>query len=363
MTAALAIKSAMQARDLKGTLKVIGAPAEEQLVSRPYLVRDGCFDDVDLCFAAHVGSQFAAGYGVIQSALISATFTFHGETAHAGTAPWKGRDALDAVVLMDVGMAEYREHMLPNTQCQRVITNGGNQPNVIPKIATVWWYFRATTADGAIAVFERAKKVAEGAGLMTQTSCEVEVLSAVWPVRCNQMLAELVEREAERVGMPDWSEEENDLAVSLQDKGGLKPVGLSRVIAKSKGPSKQKSSANDAGDVSWKVPMAKLYFPSNVPNIDYHHWAAGAALATSIAHKGVVAGSKVLAGSILECFMDQKFVSDAKSQFKSEIGETVYKSLLPSEQKPPVGLNQATMMKFRALMSQHYVSQRPKFLE
>ncbi|MGH7089640.1 MAG: hypothetical protein ACREFQ_12145, partial [Stellaceae bacterium] len=100
---ALAAARAIDAFGLKGTLKVFGAPAEEQLVSRPYFVRDGLFDDVDLAFHGHLTDEFKAPYGVLQSALISASFHFTGETAHAGVAPWLARDALDAVVLMDMG--------------------------------------------------------------------------------------------------------------------------------------------------------------------------------------------------------------------------------------------------------------------
>ena len=133
VASALAAKAAMEQFGLKGTLKVFGAPAEEQLVSRPYFVRDGWFDDVDVAFHDHIGGDFGVGYGLIQSALVSATFTFHGETAHAGVAPWSGRDALDGVVLMDMGMAQYREHMMPTMRAQRVITEGGDQPNVIPR--------------------------------------------------------------------------------------------------------------------------------------------------------------------------------------------------------------------------------------
>ena len=103
VSAALAAKAAMEKFGLRGTLKVFGAPAEEQLISRPYFMRDGWFDDVDVALTPHVGHQHGVGYGLIQSSSISAIFTFHGETAHAGTAPWKGRDALDAVILMDVG--------------------------------------------------------------------------------------------------------------------------------------------------------------------------------------------------------------------------------------------------------------------
>ena len=171
---ALAAARAIDRFGFKGTLKVFGAPAEEQLVSRPYYVRDGYFDDVDLAFHDHIGNEFKAAYGVQQAALISATFTFPGQTALAGVAGGMGRDALDGVVLMDMGVAQYREHMMPTMNCQRVITNGGDQPNVLPRTAAVWWYFRASTAELVRKLFDQAKKIAEGAALMTNT--EVEVL-------------------------------------------------------------------------------------------------------------------------------------------------------------------------------------------
>ena len=137
IASALAAKAAMEKFGLKGTLKVFGAPAEEQLLSRPYIVRDGWFDDVDLAFHNHIAGDFGVGYGLIQAALVSATFTFHGETAHAGMAPWRGRDALDGVVLMDMGLAQYREHTTPTMRMHRVITEGGDQPNVVPRRAAV----------------------------------------------------------------------------------------------------------------------------------------------------------------------------------------------------------------------------------
>jgi aminobenzoyl-glutamate utilization protein B len=358
---ALAAKAAMEKFGLKGTLKVFGAPAEEQLISRPYFVRDGYFDDVDVALTPHIGSDFNVGYGLLQTALISAVFTFHGETAHAGVAPWKGRDALDAVVLMDVGMAEYREHLVPGMLCQRVITNGGNQPNVIPKTAAVWWYFRGQSAEQAMKLFERAKKVAEGAALMTDTTMDVDVQAAVWPVRGNQTMAELVQAEYERIGTPEWTAEEDALARALQAKAKVAVDGLSRAVRRMKGPAVQRPAANDAGDVSWKVPMVKMYYPANIPNISFHHWAAGVALATSIAHKGAVAASKVVAGALIECFRDPAVVAQAKATFAKEVADTKYFSMLPAEQKPPVELNRAMMEKFRPAMREHYVKERPVF--
>jgi aminobenzoyl-glutamate utilization protein B len=361
IASALAAKAAMEKFGLKGTLKVFGAPAEEQLLSRPYIVRDGWFDDVDLAFHNHIAGDFGVGYGLIQAALVSATFTFHGETAHAGMAPWRGRDALDGVVLMDMGLAQYREHTTPTMRMHRVITEGGNQPNVVPRRAAVWWYFRDSTAEGAGKLFEQAKRIAEGAALMSNTKVEVDVMSAVWPVRGNRTLAELVEREIETVGLPSWSEQEDALARAVQAKVNVPVEGLARRYVPMKGPAVQKAAANDAGDISWKVPMVKLYFPATVPNISFHHWVAGVPLATSIAHKGAVAGAKVMAASIVECFSNPAVIDEAKRSFKEELAGTEYRSLLPPGQKPPLTLNRATMDKFRPLMAQHYLKEKPKF--
>jgi aminobenzoyl-glutamate utilization protein B len=361
IASALAAKAAMEKFGLKGTLKVFGAPAEEQLLSRPYIVRDGWFDDVDLAFHNHIAGNFGVGYGLIQAALVSATFTFHGETAHAGMAPWRGRDALDGVVLMDMGLAQYREHTTPTMRMHRVITEGGDQPNVVPRRAAVWWYFRDSTAEGAGKLFEQAKRIAEGAALMSNTKVEVDVMSAVWPVRGNRTLAELVEREIETVGLPSWSEQEDALARAVQAKVNVPVEGLARRYLPMKGPAVQKAAANDAGDISWKVPMVKLYFPATVPNISFHHWVAGVPLATSIAHKGAVAGAKVMAASIVECFSNPAVIDEAKRSFKEELAGSEYRSLLPPGQKPPLTLNRATMDKFRPLMAQHYLKEKPKF--
>ncbi|MEA2937781.1 MAG: aminobenzoyl-glutamate utilization protein [Alphaproteobacteria bacterium] len=358
---ALAVRQAMEKFGLKGTLKVFGAPAEEQLVSRPYFVRDGWFDDVDVSFHDHIGSEFSSSHGLLQSALVSATFTFHGETAHAGTSPWNGRDALDGVMLMDAGMAQYREHMRPSMRVHRVITNGGDQPNVIPRVASIWWFFRDGSAEGAQALFDQAKKIAAGAAMMSNTTVEVDVLSAVWPLRCNRTLAELVQRNIEVVGMPAWTDDEDRLARALQGNAKVKVEGLRREIKPMKGETVPRTSANDAGDVSWKVPMAKFYYPANVPNINSHHWGAGVVLATSIAHKGAVAGAKAFAAAVTECFTNPAVVAEAKRTFEEELGGVEYKSMLPADQKPPVELNRTIMDKFRPAMREHYLKETPEF--
>lgn len=359
LVAAVALRYAMERFNYPGTLKIFGAPAEEQLLSRPYFVRDGFFDDVDIAFHDHIYDEFKADYGLIQSAAVSAEFHFHGESAHAAVSPHKARDALDAVILMDNGISQYREHMLPTMTAHRVITNGGMQPNVIPSLASVWWYFRDPTAEGARRLFDQAKKIAQGAALMANCQLTVDVRAAVWPVRLNETMAKVIQRNIEAIGMPTWTSEEQDFAQALQKQVGVPIVGLRNQATPLTGPTPQIAASNDCGDVSWKVPMARIWFPSNVPHLAFHHWSAGAALATSIAHKGATVGAKALASSVIDFLVDPELLRQTRETFKQEIGDVVYKPLLPEGQRPLPDLNRTEMEKYRPLMEQHYIQERP----
>lgn len=354
---AIALKRAMERFGLKGALKVFGTPAEEQLLARPYFVHDGYFDDVDVAFHNHLGGSLSTTYGKTNSAMVSAKFTFLGETSHSAVKPWNARDALDAVVLMDMGVAQYREHMKPTMRVHRVITEGGQQPNVVPGRAQVWWYFRDLTADGARKLFEQGRKIAEGAATMTNTGVQVDVLSAVWPVRINRTLAEIVQKNIEMVGMPVWTEVEQEFARKLQAKADTEEAGqklsISPLMLATQG-----ASSNDSGDVTWVVPTARITFPSNVPNIPFHHWTAGAALATSIAHKGAVVGAKAFSGSVIDLLENPGSIAEVTSTFKEEISGAGYRSLLPADQQPQVGANHDMMEAWRTKMRPFY-SQEP----
>ena len=358
--AAFAVKKAMDQFGLKGTLKVFGAPAEEQLVSRPFFVRDGHFRDVDVALHDHIGTGFGTVYGLRQYALISAEFTFKGQSAHAATAPWNAKDALDAAVLMDIGWDKLREHLEPTQRSHRVITNGGDQPNVIPNKSTIWWFFREASAEKTRALFDKAKRIAEGAAIMTDTGWEVNVLSAVWPTRANRTLAEVIQKNVEAIGMPQWAEAEQALVCELQTKVKAKANGMPTKVTPLK-ECVQSVSANDSGEVSWVVPTGLITFPSNVPGVSYHHWSAGVSLATSIAHKGAMAGAKAMAASAIDLFMDPRLVAQARETFKEEIGDTEYRPLLPPDQKPPLDLNRDLMERYRPEMRKHYLKEKPLF--
>jgi aminobenzoyl-glutamate utilization protein B len=358
--AAFAVRQAIDTHHLTGTIKLFSAPAEEQGISRPYFVRDGYFRDVDAALHAHVGSDLSTSYGPRQYAVLSVEYEFFGKTAHAATSPWTGVSAADAVKLMDLGWDVLREHLPPTQRSHSVIVSGGVQPNVVPDYAKIWYYFREATYEGADDLYTKARKVAEGAALMTGTTWKEKVLSACWPTRDNRTMAEVVQANIDQVGMPTWTSEEQELARRIQRAAGEKEVGL-ETTRRPLRAAVQSTSSNDSGDVTWTVPHGRITFPSNVPGVPFHHWAAAIAEATSIAHKGEVVGAKVMAGSIIDLLTQPQLLAKARETFAQEVKGSTYRSLLPPDQKPPLDLNADEMAKYRDSMRPHYLKGEIRF--
>jgi aminobenzoyl-glutamate utilization protein B len=213
--AALAIKELLDKYNLPGTIVVYGGPAEEIVASRGYMVNAGLFDGVDVGMDVHIGSDLGSGYGLNNLANVSVQWTFKGVQGH-GASPWTAKSALDAVELMNAGMNYLREHLPLDMRFHYVITVGGKQPNVVPAEATVWYYFRQTNYERLVALWERARLVAEGATLMTGTTVTERVLAGSWPITNNKSLAELVQSNVEKVGMPQWSADDIAFAEAFQ---------------------------------------------------------------------------------------------------------------------------------------------------
>jgi aminobenzoyl-glutamate utilization protein B len=358
--AAFALKQAMEQYRLPGTVVLSFGPAEEQLVSRPFLVRAGLLRDIDAAMLVHIGSTFGTGSGLLNYAAISAEFTFRGKTAHGSNNPWDGKDAVDAVVLMDTGVNALREHMRPTARAHRTITHGGIQPNIIADLGKIWWFVRDANTPQMMDNFARIVRIAEGAARMTDTTVTHEVNASAWPQLGNRAIAEAIQRNIEGVGMPAWSREENEFALRLQRSIGASPSGLStRPLALGQRP--QSFSSNDNGDVTWVVPCGYFTFPASVPGIPYHNWVAAITPTMSLSHRGQVAGAKVLAASMLDLLTDAELLKRAAAQFEHDTRESKYFSLLPPGAKPPLDLNRPVMDRFRPQLQKLYTGKTPVF--
>jgi aminobenzoyl-glutamate utilization protein B len=189
--AALTVKEIMVENNLSGTLILWPGVAEELVGTKAYFTRDGYFDDVDISIFTHVSNNLTVSYGQARgTGLISVEYTFEGEAAHAAGSPWRGRSAADAVELMNIGWQYQREHLDPLHRSHSVIKNGGDQPNVVPSKASIWYYFRHVTYPKIMEVYERANKIAEGAALMTNTKMSKKILGSAWPRHFNKTIAE-----------------------------------------------------------------------------------------------------------------------------------------------------------------------------
>lgn len=351
--AALAVRDVMKRENLSGTIKLWPGVAEELLATKAYLVRAGVFKDVDVCLFSHVSSNFGVAWGSTDATgLVSVEYTFNGQSAHSAGAPWRGRSALDAVELMNVGWNYKREHLRLQQRSHYVITNGGHQPNVVPPTASVWYYFRETDYPRIKAMWEAGDAMAQGAALMTGTTVTSRLLGAAWPQHMNKVVAEVAAENIKVVGLPAWSEADQALAKAVQREVGVFPSGLPIVPQGLVNPisddEKRGGGSDDIGDVSWNVPTITLRYPANIPNLAGHHWTSAIAMATPIAHKGVVAGAKVQALTVLDLITRPELVAQAWDYFRDvQTKDVKYTSFLRPEDQPAIWLNTEVMQQFR----------------
>ncbi|HOL73531.1 MAG TPA: amidohydrolase [Bryobacteraceae bacterium] len=350
ITAAIAVKQVMQRHRLPGTIRVYPGVAEELLASRTYMVMAGLFRDVDAMLSCHVASEFSTSYGPRGSGLVSTQFTFEGRSAHSAGSPWSGRSALDAVELMNAGWNFRREHLRPEQRSHYVIVDGGDQPNVVPPTATVWYFFRELDYDRIRELHEIGRRIAAGAAMMTDTTVKERVLAATWPGHFNKPMAEALHANIKRVGMPAWSPEDVKLAIAAQKELGVTADGLSTTIRELATPSAVPApgGSDDIAEVSWNVPTVVLRYPANIPRMIGHHWSSAIAMATPIAHKGTTAGAKAQAMTAIDLLVDPQLLEAARQYFAEQTKTTKWKSLIPEGTQPPIHLNREKMERFRA---------------
>jgi len=360
--AALAVKDVMTREKMSGTIMLWPGVAEEQLGSKAYYVRAGVFKDVDANLFAHVSDEYGISWGDESAlALISAQFKFKGQSAHAAGAPWRGRSALDAVMNMANAWEFHREHMEPAQRSHYVITDGGDQPNVVPSTAAIWFYFRERDYDRVTKMFEDAKQIGRAAAMATFTTLDtVQVIGSAWRPHFNKPIAQMMHANAVRVGMPAWDANDQAMARGVQRMMGRPDSGLRTVVSPLRTPQEAAAASSgtgsdDIGDVTWTVPSVTLYYPANIPGTPGHNWADGIAMATPIAHKGVVAGAKVQAMTLLDLLLQPRLVSDAKDYFTNVQTKTVkYHPLMAPSDQPATWLNAEKMARFRDQMRKFY---------
>ena len=371
--AAIAVKKVMEREKLQGTIQLWPGVAEEQLGTKAYFVRAGMFKNVDAVLFTHVADNLSvtSGPATNQSGMVSVEYLFKGESAHGAGAPWRGKSALDAVELMNVGWNFRREHLRLAQRSHYVITNGGDQPNVVPPTASVWYYFREADYENIMNMWRIGDNMAKAATLMTDTTHTSRLLGSAWPGHFNRPIAEAMYENIKKVGLPQWSEDDQALAKGLQKELKLpQQRGLAVRLTEMRAPRAAAPDGDDSpgapaqptgggsddiGDVSWNVPTVTLRYPANIPAGPGHNWANAIAMATPIAHKGVVAGAKAQAMTMLDLLVQPELVKNSWDYFNNvQTKDVKYQTFLRPDDKPAIWLNQKIMEQYRDRMKPLY---------
>lgn len=334
--AAIAAKHVMEAKEILGTLRVYGCAAEETEGAKIYMAREGLFNDLDACFHWHPG-PLAGVLNVRMAANNAMKIEFHGRSAHAGLEPWKGRSALDAMELTAHGLNLMREHVEPTARIHYIYEAGGAAPNVVPDYARMWLVVRDADRARVVATTEWAKQIAEGAAMATQTKATANVYIGKHDLLPNTPLAKHMQAVLERIGTPDWNEEEQAFARECQKQMGIPEMGLpANVFPLQNEPTVGGSS--DVADVSWITPTMGVVLPTAPLNTALHTWPITACGGMSIGLKGALAAAKVLAISALDVLTDEELRMAARADFERRTEGFTYVSPLSSKQKHPLGL-------------------------
>jgi aminobenzoyl-glutamate utilization protein B len=334
--AAVALKELIQKKHYEGTVKLFGCPAEETVVGKVFMARDGIFDGLSCCIQWHPSTENGVSMGS-SNAMNQFEVEFFGKTAHSAGDPWNARSALDAVELTNVGLNYLREHLKPTARIHYVIKHGGGVPNVVPDYAQAWYYVRDIDRESVEKDYARVLKIIEGAAQMTETTYKISFISGVYNMLSNRAGNEVVYSNLLLIGPPPFTEEEQTFAKTIQKNLGLSEKGLKTSIEPFRLPEKSwGGGSTDVAEVSWLTPTTSLgvsFKPIDTPG---HHWAAVACGGMSIGHKSMLTAAKVMALSGIDFLLNPELIKQMREEWMKRKEGNEYTSPLPPDLKPPV---------------------------
>lgn len=319
--ATAALKAAVEAENLTGTIIYFGCPAEETLTGKALMVRDGYFKDVDLCFNWHPGPS---GLGFMENILQANTnmlFSFHGTSSHAALMPEMGRSALDAAELMNTGVQYLREHVTDDVRIHYSYTAAGEKPNIVPDYAQTNYFIRASSRVVDDEVVERVKDVARGAALMTGTKVEWQLLSQVYETFANDEINNFAYESAKKIPPIEWDESDFEFAKTLyKNANGKEPTFplLGTSVIKPTGVHGQAFGSSDVGDVSHVVPTCQIGGQGLINGIPMHHWSVVSCAGSVLGHKGEIYAGKVVAQCAYDALKSPESIEKIWKEFREK---------------------------------------------
>jgi aminobenzoyl-glutamate utilization protein B len=325
----------MGKKNIKGTLKLFGTPAEETVVGKVYMAKDGVFEGLDAVLEWHPSDETGVSF-LPTLAMNNFEVEFFGQAAHGAADPWNGRSALDAVEMMNFGVNLMREHVYPTTRMHYVISDGGGAPNVVPEYARVWYYVRDTSRNNVEEHYSQILKIAEGAAIATNTTHKVTLITGVHQYNHNEPLLQALHQNLSIVGPPQFTEEEQKWGRELQEFTGKNTKGFHTGINEIPSDWKKRppqGGSTDVAEVSFIAPTAGIIVATAPMGVPWHSWATTASHGTLAAFKGADVATRVITLTGIDLLTNEKLRKEAKDYFQKHTGGKEYQSPLPEGQK------------------------------
>ena len=312
--AAVAIKEQIEKGNIKGTVIFYGTPAEETIFAKVWMVREGLFDNLDVCMDWHPGDHIESGTQSSKS-LVDFRVKFYGNSSHASSDPWNGVSAVDALELYANGLNYYREHIKPTARIHYQIEKAGDVVNVVPNYAQIWTRLRENDRANVDVLYERALKIAEGAALMTGTSYETKLISGIYEIQVNRTGAKIMYDNLNSLGEIEYSESEIKYANTILKETGKPEKGIDGKLHPLRETMPAQGGSTDVGDVSQVVPVIRMSATTAASGGPWHSWAVVACTGMSIGHKGMIHASKALAMTMADLYNSPTLIKDLKRDF------------------------------------------------
>ena len=326
--AAIAIKELIEKGSIEGTVKFFGTPAEEKFFGKLWMIREGVFDDVDICMDWHPADKTEANVQP-SLALVDFMVEFTGQSAHASMDPWNARAANDALELYTFGINAYREHVKPSVRMHYHIQDAGQVVNVVPDYSRIWVRVRDITKEGLQPVYDQVKKMAGGAAIMANVEHKVSLISGIHDLLPNRTGGAAMQKNLEALGDIQYTQEEIDFALEMQRNNGKPEIGIDGKIRSLRETLKSPGGGStDVGDVSYNVPVVSLNATTAPKGVPWHSWSVVASSGMSIGHKGMLYAAKALGMTMVDIFKDSRLRDDIKREFDERIGEYEYDPFL-----------------------------------
>jgi len=322
--AAVAIKELIEKGQLTGTIKFFGTPAEEKFFGKLWMIREGVFDDVDICMDWHPADHTEANVQP-SLALVDFMVEFTGQSAHASADPWNARSANDALELYTSGINAYREHVKPSVRMHYHIQDAGQVVNVVPDYSRIWVRVRDITKEGLQPVYDQVRRMAGGAAIMANVEHKVSLISGIHDLLPNRTGGAIMQKNLEILGDIQYTQEEIDFALDMQKANGKPLIGIDGKIR----PLRETldspgGGSTDVGDVSYNVPVVSLAATTAPKGVPWHSWSVVASSGMSIGHKGMLHAAKALGMSMIDIYNDKKLREEIKKEFDERIGDYDY---------------------------------------